>query len=128
MGGCQSDGEPRVPIPVAMGIDQRLVNGYIYVSPNSVTDPDRIAARNEHFARRAGHYFENWDDIYGNWVNKAKDCIARLTEIEFRPLPELEPEENVFGHRGVYSSHDLLSAYNRLIENMLEMAPTISRC
>ena len=109
------------PIPVAMGIDQRLVNGYIYVSPNSVTDPDRIAARNEHFARRAGHYFENWDEIYGNWVEKAKDCIARLTEIEFRPLPELEPEENVFGHRGVYSSHDLLSAYNRLIENMLEM-------
>ena len=44
-----------------------------------------------------------------------------MTEIEFRPLPELEPEENVFGHRGVYSSHDLLSAYNRLIENMLEM-------
>ena len=109
------------PIPVAMGIDQRLVNGYIYVSPNSVTDPDRIAARNEHFARRAGHYFENWDEIYGNWVEKAKDCIVRLTEIEFRPLPELEPEENVFGHRGVYSSHDLLSAYNRLIENMLEM-------
>lgn len=109
------------PIPVAMGIDQRLVNGYIYVSPNGVIDPEKIAERQEHFTRRAGHYFENWDEIYGKWIVKAKDCIARLNEIEFRPLPEIEPEENVFSHRGVYSSHDLLSAYNRLIENMLEM-------
>lgn len=109
------------PIPLAMGIDQRLINGYIYISPNGVDDPAKIAERAEHFGRRAGHYFENWDEIYANWVEKAKDCIGRLNEIEFRPLPDLEPEKNVFEHRGVYSSHDLLSAYNRLIENMLEM-------
>ena len=24
------------PIPVAMGIDQRIINGYLYVSPNSI--------------------------------------------------------------------------------------------
>ena len=109
------------PIPVAMGIDQRLINGYIYVSPNGVTDPEKIAERQEHFTRRAGHYFGNWDEIYGEWIEKAKDCIGRLDKIEFRPLPEIEPEENVFSHRGIYSSHDLLSSYNRLIENMLEM-------
>jgi pyruvate,water dikinase len=109
------------PIPVAMGIDQRVVNGYIYVSPNGVTDPEMIAERSEHFSRRAGHYFENWDEIYGNWKAKSEDCIKRLSEITFQPLPEMEPEQNVFGHRGVYSSHDLLSTYNRLIENMLEM-------
>ena len=109
------------PIPVAMGIDQRLVNGHIYISPNGITDPDVIAARAEHFTKRAGHYFENWDDIYANWVVKVKDCIERLKAIEFKPLPELEPEEHVFEYRGVYSSHDLLRTYNRLIENMLEM-------
>ena len=109
------------PIPVAMGIDQRLINGYIYVSPNGVTDPEKIAERQKHFTRRAGHYFGNWDEIYGEWTEKAKDCIGRLDKIEFRPLPEIEPEENVFSHRGIYSSHDLLSSYNRLIENMLEM-------
>ena len=109
------------PIPLAMGIDQRLINGYIYISPNGVDDPEKISERAEHFGRRAGHYFENWDEIYANWVDKAKDCIGRLNAIEFRPLPDMEPEEHVFGHRGVYSSHDLLSAYNRLIENMLEM-------
>ena len=109
------------PIPVAMGIDQRLVNGHIYISPNGITDGKEIAARNEHFTRRAGHYFENWDDIYANWVDKVEDCIQRLDAIEFRPLPELEPEKHVFEHRGIYSSHDLLKTYNRLIENMLEM-------
>jgi pyruvate, water dikinase len=109
------------PIPVAMGIDQRLVNGHIYISPNGITDPEEIATRNEHFVLRAGHYFENWDEIYDNWVDKVKDCIARLSKIEFNPLPELEPEAHVFEHRGIYSSHDLLKTYNRLIENMLEI-------
>ena len=109
------------PIPVSMGIDQRLVNGHIYISPNGITDGKEIAARNEHFTRRAGHYFENWDDIYANWVDKVEDCIQRLDAIEFRPLPELAPEKHVFEHRGIYSSHDLLKTYNRLIENMLEM-------
>ncbi len=109
------------PIPVALGIDQRLINGYIYVSPNAVTDPEQILARNEHFEKRAGYYFENWDEIYGNWESKARDCIARLKEISFDPLPEMVPDDQVFKHRGVYSSHDLLSSYNRLLENLFEM-------
>lgn len=109
------------PIPVALGIDHRVINGYLYISPNAVTDPEQIAARNAHFEKRAGHYFENWDQIYSNWENKAKDCIRRLKEISFEPLPELVPDDQVFTHRGVYSSHDLLCSYNRLLENMLEM-------
>ncbi len=109
------------PIPVAMGIDQRIINGYIYVSPNGITDPKIIEERYQHFSHRAGHYFENWDEIYTQWTRKAKDCITRLDQIKFKPLPELEPEKNIYDHRGIYSSHDLLTAYNRLIENMLEM-------
>jgi len=109
------------PIPLAMGIDHRIINGYLYISPNGVSDPDEIARRTEEFGRRAGHYFENWDEIYVEWVEKAKDCIKRLENINFRPLPDLDPEENVFSHRGIYSTHDMLSTYNRLIENMFEM-------
>ena len=109
------------PIPLALGIDHRVINGYLYISPNSISDPDVIAKRQEHFNERAGHYFENWDEIYGDWKAKAQDCIDRLKALSFKPLPELERAENVFEHRGVYSSHDLLVSYNRLIENMLEM-------
>ncbi|MGF6873043.1 PEP-utilizing enzyme [Paraburkholderia sp. MM5477-R1] len=109
------------PIPLALGIDQRVINGYLYVSPNSIDDPDEIARRAEQFSIRAGHYYENWDEIYAQWITKAKDCIERLKAIRFEPLPKMEPEEKVFAHRGTYSSHELLSSYSRLIENLFEM-------
>ncbi len=34
-------------VPPAMGIDYRVVNGYVYISGNPVTDPDKIAERAE---------------------------------------------------------------------------------
>lgn len=43
------------PIPPAGGIDHRIINGYLYISPNAVTDPDEIARRAAEFAVRAGH-------------------------------------------------------------------------
>src|SRR5215210_5985851 len=91
-------------IPPAGGVDQRIVNGYLYISPNSVTDAEEIAARAKHFQRRAGYYYENWDRIYEQWIEKANDCIERLKAIEFKPLPEIEDESMVFGHRGLFSS------------------------
>lgn len=109
------------PIPLALGIDQRIINGYLYISPNAVSDPVKIAERQEHFAKRAGYYYENWDVIYDEWVRKAESCIERLKAIHFSPLPEYEPEERIFSHRGLYSSYDLLASYNRLIENLFEM-------
>ena len=109
-------------IPPALGMDQRIVNGYLYVSPNSISDPDVIAQRAELFTRRAGHYYENWNEIYDNWIGKAEDCIGRLKALEIRDLPEVEREEDVFSHRGIGAGFDLLATYNRLIENMQEMA------
>jgi len=109
------------PIPLALGIDHRIINGYLYISPNAVSDPDDIARRAEHFNVRAGYYYNNWDHIYDEWVEKAKGCIERLKAIEFHALPELEPVESVYGHRGLYSSYDLLASYNTLIQNLFEM-------
>ena len=109
-------------IPPALGMDQRVVNGYLYISPNSISDPDVIAQRAELFLRRAGHYYGNWNEIYDGWIVKAEDCIRRLKELELRDLPEVEPEEKVFAHTGVGASFELLRNYNRLIENMQEMA------
>jgi pyruvate,water dikinase len=109
------------PIPTALGIDHRIINGYLYISPNAVTDPEEIARRAVEFGKRAGHYYENWDEIYEQWVVKATDCIERLKAIRFAPLPEIEPESSVFSHRGVYSSYDLLTTYGELIHNLFEM-------
>ena len=44
-------------VPPAMGIDYRVVNSYIYISVNPVTDPAKIAERAEFFQKRAGYYF-----------------------------------------------------------------------
>jgi len=38
-------------VPPAMGIDYRVINGYVYISGNPVTDPDKIAERAEFFQR-----------------------------------------------------------------------------
>ena len=52
-------------VPPAMGIDYRCINGYIYISGNPVTDPAKIAERAGFFQQRAGYYYENWDELYG---------------------------------------------------------------
>jgi pyruvate,water dikinase len=57
-------------VPPAMGVDYRVVNGYVYISPNPVTDPDLIAERAEFFQKRAGYYFSNWDELYVKWREK----------------------------------------------------------
>lgn len=110
-----------LPIPLAGGIDHRIINGYLYISPSAVTDPAVVEERAKHFSERAGHYFENWDELYGRWEEKARDCIERLAALDFHPLPHLDPVENVLTGRGLYSSYDLNVAYNRLIESFYEI-------
>lgn len=109
-------------LPTALGIEQRIVNGYLYLSPNVIDDPEQMAVNQPIFKERARYYFENWDRIYDRWVQKATDCIGRLKEMHFEPLPEREPLETVLSATGTTSSFQLLTAYSRLLENMHEMA------
>jgi pyruvate,water dikinase len=108
-------------VPTALGLDHRVVNGYVYVSPSVVTDPKEIQSRAAVFGERAGYYFEHWNEIYAAWVEKAKACIAELKQISFEPLPELEPIEVVHENRHLTSGVSLYRAYNRLLENQQEM-------
>ena len=109
-------------LPTALGIEHRIVNGYLYLSPNVIDDPAAIAEREPIFAERARHYFENWDEIYDQWVAKATDCIERLKAIRFEPLPDREPMDTVLQARGTTTALDLLVTYSRYLENMHEMA------
>jgi pyruvate, water dikinase len=109
-------------LPTALGIEQRIVNGYLYLSPNVIDDPAMIADREPVFQRRARHYFENWDGIYDNWVAKATACIDRLKAVRFEALAKREPEATVLTARGTTTAFDLLTSYSRLLENMHEMA------
>ena len=96
-----------------MGIDYRVVNGYIYISGNPVTDPAKIAERAEFFQKRAGHYFQNWDELYGKWRRRWRADRASSTRSRSRAA-EYEPDEVVFGDDNT-SFYNVLDAYCRTL-------------
>ncbi|MBI5291794.1 MAG: hypothetical protein HY872_07955 [Chloroflexi bacterium] len=109
-------------VPPALGIDQRVLNGYLYITALPVANPDDIPARVGHFMERAGYYFQNWDRLYAQWVKKAEDTIAELKAIKVPDLPEMEDLETVVrAGRGITSAYDLVVAYDRAIENMYKI-------
>jgi len=101
-------------VPPAMGIDYRVVNSYIYISVNPVTDPAKIAERAEFFQKRAGHYFANWDELYGKWRTKMETLIAELQAVEVPSLPEYEPEGMIFGDDDS-TFYKVLDGYSRVL-------------
>jgi pyruvate,water dikinase len=102
-------------VPPAMGIDYRVVNGYVYISGNPVTDPAKIAERVEYFQRRAGYYFEHWDEIYAKWKQKMEALIAEITELRVPDLPEYEPDELMLEDERNTAFYDILDAYGRTL-------------
>jgi pyruvate,water dikinase len=102
-------------VPPAMGIDYRIVNGYVYISGNPVTDPAKIAERAEFFERRAGYYYENWNELYGRWRGKMEALIAELGELKVPELPEYEPDEVAFADDRNTAFYEVLDAYGRTL-------------
>jgi pyruvate,water dikinase len=102
-------------VPPAMGIDYRVVNGYVYISGNPVTDPDKIAERAGYFQKRAGHYFANWSELYGKWKDKMRALIAELDALEVPGLPEYEPDEVAFDADRNTAFYEVLEAYGRCL-------------
>jgi len=116
---CLGQANSRIfAVPPALGIDHRVLYGWVYMSANPVTDPAEIGRRAEVFGRRAGYYFQNWDELYGRWRAKVEETIAELVALEVPDLPDLEDEAVVTEGRGVGATHTLLVAYNRLLESV----------
>ena len=101
-------------IPPAYGIDHRVVNGYIYLSP-VLAEPEAIESRVPLFEKRAGYYYENWDSIFADWKIKFKGLIDELKAVHFEPLPFVEDESVVFQRKGYTSADTLLKKYDNLI-------------
>jgi len=104
-------------VPPALGIDQRVLNGYLYISANAITDPEVVQQRLEYFQKRAGYYYQNWNDLYAKWKVKAEGVIRELENLEVPDLPEVEDESVVIEGKGITSGYYLLEAWDRLIEN-----------
>jgi pyruvate,water dikinase len=102
-------------VPPAMGIDYRILNGYVYISGNPVLDPEKVAERAEFFQRRAGYYFEHWEELYGKWKAKMEALIAEITELPVPDLPEYEPDELMLEDERNTAFYEVLAAYDRTL-------------
>ena len=102
-------------VPPAMGIDYRIINGYVYISGNPVTDPEKIAERVEFFQRRAGYYYENWADLYEKWKDKVRGLIDEITNLRVPELPEYEPDEVMHEEGRNTAFIDVLDSYQRCL-------------
>jgi len=103
-------------VPTSLGLEYRILGGYIYLSPNSITDEVTIAQRVELFASRGGYYYEHWAQLDLHWREKVRAEIGELEALVVPDLPEVEPESLVSEGRGVGAAHALLLAYDRLLE------------
>jgi len=105
-------------LPPTLGTECRLLNGYVYLSANAVTDDETLARRAEEFARRSGYYYDRWDELYERWLERVEAATRELVELSVPELRELEDESIVTAGRGLGSSHALLHAYDRLLEGV----------
>jgi pyruvate,water dikinase len=103
-------------VPSSLGVECRILNGYVYISANSVTDETTLVGRAELFGRRGGYYYEHWHELYDRWVEKVEAATVELIALEVPELSELEDESVVTEGRGVGSSYLLLRAYDHLLE------------
>jgi len=104
--------------PRSLGFECRILNGYLYLSSNSVNDEATLVRRTELFARRSGYYYEHWHELYDRWLEKVEVATSELLALEIPALEEVEDERFVTEGRGLGSSHALLHAYDRLLEGV----------
>jgi pyruvate,water dikinase len=102
-------------VPPALGIDHRIVNGYVFISPVGVPNPADIEKRVPHFMERAGYYYQNWDRLYDNWKKKMNTVLEQLEAMTFTDLPEMEDISVIKEGKGKGSGFELLTKYDELI-------------
>ncbi len=102
-------------VPPANGVDYRIHNGYVYMSPVAVA-PEDIEARVPQFMERAGHYFMNWGDLLENWHVKVKNTIDEMEALTFEPLPEVVDLQWIKDGVGLDNTYALTENYDKAIQ------------
>jgi pyruvate,water dikinase len=102
-------------IPTVLGIEHRVVNGYVYITSNEVSDPDEIDRRLQTFLPRIGFYYENWDSLVERWQGEVELRIEALASLDVPRLPELEDEQQLIHDHALGSNYRLMAAYDRAL-------------
>lgn len=105
-------------VPPANGYGDRILNGRFYTTPLAVAGEKTIEERVPLYTRRAGFYFEHWNELYDKWTGKLEDVIAEMRAIEIPRLPQIEDEAVITEGRGYSQGYKLLTAYSRAIDNV----------
>jgi len=102
--------------PATLGVEHRIVNGRVYITAHAVTDPEQVERRAEVFNRRAGYYFENWEELYEKWREKMLALIKEVDAIKVPELSEYDDEEAVLEARGIGQNHFVRQTYHHCID------------
>ena len=83
---------------------------------NPVTDPAKIAERAEFFQKRAGYYFQNWDELYGEVADEdgGADRRARPSS-RSRRCPSTSPTRSSSATTATPRFYKVLDAYSRAL-------------
>jgi pyruvate,water dikinase len=102
-------------VPPVRGVDHRIINGHVYISPVPVMDPAEIGSRVPNFMERAGYYYKNWDELEAKWKIKMEATIKEVVELHIPHLPDLEDISVVTDAIGESKGYQLIKAYDDLI-------------
>ena len=102
-------------VPPVRGVDHRIINGYVYISPVPVKDGAEIGSRVPHFTERAGYYYKNWDALEAKWKVKMEATIRELEALRIPNLPDMEDLSVVTDAVGESRGYHLLKNYDDLI-------------
>lgn len=102
-------------IPNANGIEFRVHLGYLYMSPIPVPE-DQIAERVPMFQERITHYFQNWEPMLANWKERVLGTINELESLEFKPLPDYVPIDDIVSGKAKDGTEVLMENFDRLIQ------------
>ena len=107
--------------PTVLGIEYRIVNGRVYITSNSVTEPKEIERRLAQFQERAGHYYQNWPKLFEEWKGRMLALIAEVKGVKVPELPEFDDLDLVLHARGVAQNHYVRESWHRTIELFSKM-------
>ena len=102
-------------VPPVRGVDHRMINGYVYISPVPVKDGAEIGSRVPHFMERAGYYYKNWDALEAKWKVKMEATIRELEALQIPRLADMEDMSVVTDALGESKGYHLLKNYDDLI-------------
>jgi pyruvate,water dikinase len=106
-------------VPAGNGYAERILNGRIYCTPLPVLSDAVVQERLPLYVKRAGYYYEHWNELYEKWTSKLDGLIAEMRAIEVPRLPHFEDESVVTEGRGYSTGHTLLTSYNSVVNNVL---------